>query len=119
MYSGEKAKISITALMEDLNPKIKKKYEYVLKLISDEKYQFKEPFVKHFSIERYKQLYELRLKASNTMLRIIYCVRDEDIILLHAFIKKDKRDTEQALEYSLKLIERLNEDNSLKEVIVN
>ena len=74
----------------------------------DENNQLKEPYIKHFSIEKYKMFYELRLKAANTMVRIIYYSIDDKIILLHAFIKKDKRDTEQALEYALKLVEKLD-----------
>ena len=64
--------------------------------------------MKHFSIEKYKHLYELRLKAAGTMVRIIFHNIAENIILLNAFIKRDKRDTEQALEYALKIIEQLD-----------
>ena len=44
------------------------------------------------------------------MVRIIFYNIDDNIILLNAFIKRDKRDTEQALEYALKLMEHLNND---------
>ena len=90
------------------NPKIKKKFEFILRIIADENNLLKEPYVKHFSIEKYKRLYELRLKAAGTMVRIIFYNIGENIIFLHAFIKKDRRDTEQALEYALKLIEHLD-----------
>lgn len=91
------------------NPKIKKKYEFLLRFIADETNQLKEPYVKHFSIERFKQFYELRLKAAKTMIRIIYYKADENIILLHAFNKRDKRDTEHALEYALKIVKSLDD----------
>ena len=45
------------------------------------------------------------------MVRIIFFNLDEDVALLHAFVKKDRRDTEQALEYSLKLIESIEEES--------
>ena len=104
--------------------KIKKKFEFILQYIADERNQFKEPYVKHFSIEKYKRFYELRLKASGTMVRIIFYNIDENVILLYAFVKNDKRDTEQALEYSLKLIEKLDRvaetpTDYLKEVELN
>jgi len=90
------------------NIKVKKKFGFILRYISDESNPMKEPYVKHFSIEKYKMLYELRLRASNTMIRIIfYCIYDK-IILLYPFIKKDSKDTERALEYSLKLIEKID-----------
>lgn len=108
MYSDEQGKSQITEFINNSNPKIRKKYEFILNLIADENNRLKEPYVKHFSIEKYKQLYELRLKAASTMIRIIYYEADKNIILLHAFVKRDRRDTEKALEYSLKIIEKLN-----------
>ena len=108
MYKNDGARGQVDAFIKTSNIKIKKKFDFILKYIADERNQFKEPYVKHFSIEKYKRLYELRLKASGTMVRIIFYNIDENIILLNAFIKRDKRDTEQALEYALKLIERLD-----------
>ncbi len=108
MYKNGDARGQVDAFIKTSNIKIRKKFDFILKYIADERNQFKEPYVKHFSIEKYKRLYELRLKASGTMVRIIFYNIDENIILLNAFIKRDKRDTEQALEYALKLIERLD-----------
>lgn len=108
MYKNEGARGQVDEFIKASNIKIKKKFDFILKYIVDEKNQFKEPYVKHFSIEKYKRLYELRLKAAGTMVRIIFCNIDENIVLLNAFIKRDKRDTEQALEYALKLIEHLD-----------
>lgn len=111
MYNDEQGKSQITEFINNSNPKIRKKYEFILNLIADENNRLKEPYVKHFSIEKYKQLYELRLKAASTMIRIIYCEADKNIILLYAFVKRDRRDTEKALEYSLKIIEKLNRES--------
>lgn len=124
MYNGGEGKYQITDFIKKANPKIKKKFEFILRLIADENNQLKEPYVKHFSIEKYKRLYELRLKAAGTRVRIIYYEEDKNIILLHAFIKKDKRDTEQALEHALKLIEKFDKESQspfdyLEEVTLN
>ena len=124
MYKNENEKKQIEEFIKHLNVKVKKKLDFVLKYIADENNQLKEPYIKHFSIEKYKMFYELRLKAANTMVRIIYYSIDDKIILLHAFIKKDKRDTEQALEYALKLVERLDKEaqspmDYLSEVKIN
>ena len=108
MYKNDNEKKQIEEFIKNLNSKVKKKLDFVLKYMVDENNQLKEPYIKHFSIEKYKMFYELRLKAANTMVRIIYYSIDDKIILLHAFIKKDKRDTEQALEYALKLVEKLD-----------
>ena len=72
----------------------------------------REPHVKHFIIERYRMFYEFRIKVSKKIVRIIFCERDDNIVLLHAFYKHDKRDTEKALENALKVYESL-ESNSL------
>lgn len=124
MYTRDDGKQTITDFIKKANPKIRQKYEFLLRLIADEKNQMREPYVKHFSIEKYKQLYELRLKAANMMIRIIYYEANKNIILLHAFVKKDKKDTEKALEYALKLIQKLDKESqspfeNLTEVIVH
>ena len=108
IYNSGEGKNQIEDFINHSNPKIKKKFEFILRLIADENNPLREPYVKHFSIEKYKKLYELRLKAAGTMVRIIYYEAEKNIILLHAFVKRDKRDTEQALEYSLKLIDKLD-----------
>ena len=108
MYNN-KDRETVRDFISRSNPKIKKKYEFLLRFIADETNQLKEPYVKHFSIERFKQFYELRLKAAKTMIRIIYYKADENIILLHAFNKRDKRDTEHALEYALKIVKTLDD----------
>lgn len=124
MYKSDDVRGQVDTFIKTSNLKIKKKFDFILRYIADEKNQFKEPYVKHFSIEKYKRLYELRLKAAGTMVRIIFYNIEENIILLNAFIKRDKRDTEQALEYALKLIERLDRSaetpvDYLSEVDVN
>ena len=69
--------------------------------------ELKEPHFKHFSIERYKELYEVREKGK-MLVRIIFTIRSTgEIILLHAFVKRKKRDTEQALEQSLRILAEL------------
>ncbi len=108
MYKNDDARGQVDAFIKTSNIKIRKKFDFILRYIADERNQFKEPYVKHFSIEKYKRLYELRLKAAGTMVRIIFYNIDDNIILLNAFIKRDKRDTEQALEHALKLIEHLD-----------
>lgn len=124
MYKSDDARGQVDTFIKTSNRKIKKKFDFILRYIADEKNQFKEPYVKHFSIEKYKRLYELRLKAAGMMVRIIFYNIEENIILLNAFIKRDKRDTEQALDYALKLIERLDRSaetpvDYLSEVDVN
>ena len=69
--------------------------------------ELKEPHYKHFSIEKYQSLYELREKG-RVVVRIIFTpCPNGDYLLLHAFVKRQKRDTEKALEHSRRLLASL------------
>ena len=60
------------------------------------------PQVKHFQMDRYRCLYELRDKYQNTLVRIIFAyVADGSVVLLEAFIKDHKRKTDMALAAAL------------------
>lgn len=61
----------------------------------------REPYVKHFCIERYQMLYELRAKSKNLVRIIFSLTEDGDILFLVPFIKRHKRNTMQALDRSL------------------
>ena len=68
----------------------------------------KEPHYKHFVLEKYNQFYELREK-SKILVRIIFVISDEDILLLTPFIKRQPRDTMRALEASLRMLAEIRE----------
>ena len=55
--------------------KVKKKFKYQLSMLVMENKILREPHVKHFIIERYRQFYEFRIKVSKKIVRIIFCVR--------------------------------------------
>ena len=96
--------------MAGLDEKAQKKLEYALKSMAIHKGRLTEPQVKHFSIERYRQLYEIREK-SRVMLRVIFVFDDSgNVILLHPFIKRNKRDTNYALESSLTMLEEIKKN---------
>lgn len=68
-----------------------------------------EPHVKHFSLERYASLYEYRARM-RIMVRVIFTLdKDGNIILLHPMVKKRDRNTMQALETSLRMLEQLKQ----------
>ena len=69
----------------------------------------KEPHYKHFSIEKYRDFYELREK-NRIVIRVIFTVLSSgEVLLLHAFQKRQSRDTMRALEHSLKLLSLLRD----------
>lgn len=65
--------------------------------------EWKEPHYKHFTLEKYNRLYELREK-SRILVRIIFTIYDGDILLLVPFVKHQPRDTMRALEQSLRML---------------
>ena len=110
IYENE-GKCQIAEFFLKSNPKIQKKLEYQLKYIRDKHNGFTEPHVKHFTIEKYRRLYELRVKAAGTMVRVIFYDKDGEVLLLYAFYKRDRKDTEKALETSLKILNSISDTN--------
>lgn len=69
----------------------------------------REPYVKHFRIERYQALYELRAKSRN-LVRIIFTRTNQgDVLFLVPFIKRHRRNTMQALDASLALLAKIQD----------
>ena len=112
-YCDESGVSQVLEFLKHSDNKVKKKFKYQLSMLVSENKMLGEPHVKHFIIERYRQFYEFRIKVSKKIVRIIFCERDDNIVLLHAFYKHDKRDTEKALEHALKIYELLENDSLL------
>ena len=108
-YNG--AACPVDTFIKETDKKIKKKLMFCIDFIKDEKNCFCAPHVKHFVIEKYSRLFELRAKAANTMVRIIFYEHNGDIYLLYAFYKKDRKDTERALETGLRILENITDEN--------
>ena len=52
------------------------------------------------------------------MVRVIFYERNGEIILLHAFYKRDRKDTEKALEVALKILNSITDENGdVKELL--
>ena len=92
------------AFLDSLEEKQRQKIFSLFALLQMPEAAMREPYVKHFGIERYQSLYELRAKSKN-MIRIIFTrMENGDILFLTPFIKRRQRDTEKALEHSLRLL---------------
>ena len=94
--------------IEGLGPKLRDKLvRQIFYLSRTPLPELREPHYKHFSIEKYQGLFELREKGW-VVVRIIFTpCPNGDYLLLHAFVKRQKRDTEKALEHSLRLLASL------------
>lgn len=97
------------AFLSSLDEKLRMKLlRQIVLLARTPRSGLKEPHYKHFSLERYRDLYELREK-NKVLVRIIFTIRDGDIILLTPFIKRQPRDTMKALEQSLRMLADIRE----------
>ena len=94
--------------IEGLEPRLREKVvRQIIYLSRTPLPELTEPHYKHFSIEKYQSLYELREKG-RVVVRVIFTpCPNGDYLLLHAFVKRQKRDTEKALEHSLRLLASL------------
>lgn len=100
----------VETFVEALEPKLREKLIWqIFRLSRTPLAELKEPHYKHFSIEKYRDFYELREK-NRIVIRIIFVVQsDGEVLLLYAFQKRQPRDTMQALERSLKLLSLLRD----------
>lgn len=107
-YKPSNGASQVETFIKGLEPKLKDKLILqIFHLSQMPPAGLKEPHYKHFSIEKYRDFYELREK-SRIVIRIIFTIRPNgDVLLLHAFVKRQPRDTMQALERSLKLLSSL------------
>ena len=95
--------------INSLDSKLQKKLRFQLFLLATKPdYELKEPHFKHFVLEKYSQFYELREKG-RILVRVIFVIRDGDILLLTPFVKRQPRDTMRALEWSLSMLDELRE----------
>ena len=100
---------NVKVFMEQADGKTRAKINSVLLYLTDDKNPMREPYVKHIAMSKYKELYELRVKASKEMSRLLFTLSEDDIVLLYAFKKKCDRDNEKAFERAFK-ISKLNEE---------
>lgn len=111
----------LPAFLKALDPKARAKLESLfLMLAVTPSGLLHEPYVKHFTVERYSALYEVRAKC-RVLVRIIFTVQPNgDILFLEPFIKAHKRNTMQALDASLKMLSQLNDGSgSIQELTIN
>lgn len=96
---------NVLEYFENANRKITDKLKFVLSYIADEKHPLCAPYVKHISTAKYSLFYELRIKVAKEIVRVIFYLADNDIVLLYTFCKNDKRDTNKHLESAYRLFE--------------
>ena len=77
-----KTESQVARFFENADKKLQNKFKSIITYISNEKNPLCEPYVKHISIGRYRELYEIRMKSSGNMVRVLFVKQDTDIVLL-------------------------------------
>ena len=108
----------VECFFEKADEKLQSKFNSILSYISNEKNPLCEPYVKHISTGKYRELYEIRMKVAGNMVRVLFAKQGEDIVLLYAFYKRCSRDTEKALELAFKMLNKMRQDDNVTEIRV-
>ena len=104
MYHPPDSSAPVPTFLSLLDQKLQKKIlRQLYRLTHVPLCDLKEPHFKHFAIEKYSHLFELREK-NRVLIRLIFTISEKEVILLVPFIKRQPRDTERALEQSLKML---------------
>ena len=99
----------VQEFLHGMDEKIQDKLRFQLAYVLDENSSFVEPYVKHFSLAKYRPFYEIRVIAAKTMVRVIFHEKNGEIILLYAFHKRDRKDTERALEAARRIYDEITD----------
>ncbi|MCT4612614.1 MAG: type II toxin-antitoxin system RelE/ParE family toxin [Clostridia bacterium] len=103
-YIEPNGKIPVLEFLKSITAKNRAKAIKEIELLEEHGFYLGMPHVKKLQGEKYKGLYELRIRVGSDSSRIFYFVYDGDkFILLNGFIKKDnktsKRELERAINY--------------------
>lgn len=113
LYCPLEKRPPLAEFLETLEDKLAEKtIRQIFRLADTPLSQMKEPHIKHFTIERYSRFYELR-ERGKICVRLVFTFYDGDVLLLAPFLKREKRDTMQALELSLRMMEAVQADPAL------
>ncbi|MCD7827685.1 MAG: type II toxin-antitoxin system RelE/ParE family toxin [Clostridiales bacterium] len=103
-YKKENGNIPVLDFLLSLNPKMRAKAFSEIELLQKHGINLREPYAKPIKGEKYKGLYELRIKFSSDISRIFYFTYiNNTFVLLHGFTKKtDKlpsKELDRAIRY--------------------
>ncbi len=88
-YQKENGKIPVLDFLLTLNPKMRAKAFSEIELLKKHGINLREPYTKPIKGEKYKGLYELRIKFSSDISRIFYFTYlNNTFVLLNGFTKK-------------------------------
>ena len=114
VYTPPERAAPVARFIDGLEPRLREKLiRQLIELPRTPRSALREPHFKHFTLERYRNLFELR-ERGKVLVRVIFTIQaDGGILLLHGFVKRQRRDTMQALEQSLNILARIQNQPEL------
>ena len=102
-YKKENGDIPVEDFLLTLNPKIRAKAFRQIELLQEHGANLREPYVKAIKVEKYKGMFELRIKFATDISRIFYFTYiDSRFVLLNGFVKKSNKTPQKEFEKALK-----------------
>ena len=110
VYQPPGGPAQVSLFIDGLEPKLREKLlRQIIPLPRMPPSILREPHYKHFTLERYRSLYEVRAK-NGIAVRIIFTILPEGrVLLLYGFSKRQSRDTMRALDQSLRILAAFRE----------
>ncbi len=114
-YKKENGDIPVLDYLLSIDAKIRAKAFSEIELLEKHGSDLREPYVKPIKGEKYKGLFELRVKFASNISRIFYFTYSQKtFVLLHGFTKKSEqtpeRELKQALRYKADYERRCNDE---------
>lgn len=101
-YRKENGKIPVLDYLLTLNPKMRAKAFSEIELLEKHGTNLREPYAKPVKGEKYRDLFELRIKFATNISRIFYFTfRNNTFVLLHGFTKKTEKTQKKELDKAL------------------
>lgn len=98
-YRNEDGTCPVEEFMDSLPPKMQAKAMRQIDLLEQFGINLKEPYAKPIKGEKFKGLWELRIKFASDITRVFYFLPTRNtFILLHGFIKKTTKTPKSELE---------------------
>ncbi len=110
IYQPLGGSVQAAGFIENLEPRLREKLlRQIIPLPRMPPSVLREPHYKHFTLEKYRDFYEVREKG-RIVVRVIFTILPGGkILLLFGFVKKQSRDTMRALEQSLRILAEYRE----------
>ncbi|MBA4320516.1 MAG: type II toxin-antitoxin system RelE/ParE family toxin [Flavobacterium sp.] len=99
LYKKEDGKVPVKDFLRKLPTEHRAKAEKSINILQEFGTNLREPYAKPIKGEKYKGLWELRIKFSSDISRIFYFMPvGEKFVLLHGFVKKSQETPKTQLE---------------------